>query len=95
MIRIVFTNDMSLQGFNNSYDLKNSNDFLYKIKTLFSLFLHISDPSPVMIITYTQKPRVTVLLSSKKQTWAFAILKFNIGQRPLLVDEGGALTLCL
>ena len=55
MIRIVITNDMSLQGFNNSYDLKTSNDFLYKNKTLFSLFLHTSDPSPVMIITYTQK----------------------------------------
>jgi len=59
------------------------------------LLLHISDPSPVMIITYTQKPRVTVLLFSKKQACAFAILEVNIDHRPLLVDEGCALTLCL
>ena len=69
-----------------------------KPKTLFSFVLHISDLSPVMIITYTQKPRVTVLLSSKSKPVLIvssAILEVNNGHRPLLVNEGGALTLCL
>ena len=75
-----------------------------KPQTLFSFFLHISDLSPVMIITYTQKPRVPVLLSSKRQTCAYSkfcnpwsqywpspsACRWRRRLNPLLVDEGGS-----
>ena len=84
--------------------LKPQMIFFTRPHTLFYFFLHISDLNPVMIITYTQKPRITVLLSSKKQTCAYSkfcniwskywpspsACKWRRRLNPLLVDEGGS-----